>query len=105
MLRRGSFNFLDRYVRVALFDAMPMIALAVPLFGVIVVTHHASMQTPEHHKSVEFDVKVTVVVLKEKVAPWAPDGGNGENPLEQIGYHSNPAERLETSTAWFGAAT
>ena len=41
MLRRGSSNFLDRYVRVALFEAMPMIALAVPLFGVIVVTHHA----------------------------------------------------------------
>ena len=30
------------------------------------------MQTPEHHKSVEFNVKVTVVVSKEKVAPWAP---------------------------------
>lgn len=30
------------------------------------------------------------------------DGGNGENPLEQIAYHSHPAERLETSTAWFG---
>ena len=47
MLRRGSFNFHICHVRVALFDAVPMIAFAVPLFGVIfifVIVYHACME-------------------------------------------------------------